>query len=56
MATITRRRALREQIVVLLEAADFAALAELAGRESGVVGHLAGFLFSPGDLLHWRAV
>lgn len=56
MATITRRRALREQIVALLEIPDFAALAALAGRESGVVGHLAGFLFDPGELLHWRAV
>ncbi|MFZ5453650.1 MAG: DVU0298 family protein [Thermodesulfobacteriota bacterium] len=56
MATLTRRRALREQIVALLEAADFAALVALAARGPGVVAQLAGFLFSPGELLHWRAV
>jgi len=56
MTTITHRRALREQIVALLDAGDFAALAALADRESGVVGQLAAFLFSPGELLHWRAV
>jgi len=42
--------------VVLLEAGDFPALAALAGREPGVAFKLAGFLFSPGELLHWRAV
>lgn len=56
MTAITRGRALREQIVALLEAADFAALTALAARESGVAGQLAGYLFSPGEILHWRAV
>ena len=56
MKTLNRRRALREQIVALLEAGDFAALRALAGQEAGVAGRLMSFLFSPGDLLHWRAV
>ncbi|MBI4644278.1 MAG: HEAT repeat domain-containing protein [Deltaproteobacteria bacterium] len=55
MTTVTSRRALREQIVALLEAGDFPALADLAGRESGVAGQLLNFLFSPGELVHWRA-
>lgn len=55
MTATTSRRALREQIVALLEAGDFAALAALAARESGVAGQLLNFLFSPGELLHWRA-
>jgi hypothetical protein len=56
MTTVTNRRALREQIVALLEAGDFGALVALAGREPGVTGQLAGFLFSPKELLNWRAV
>lgn len=56
MSTFANRRALREKIVALLEAGDFSSLAALAGRESGVVGQLAGYLFSPGELRHWRAV
>ena len=56
MKTLERRRALREQIVALLQAGDFPALKALAGRESGVAGQLMNFLFSPGELLHWRAV
>lgn len=55
MTAIISRRALREQIVALLEAGDFPGLTELAGRETGVAGQLMGFLFSPGELLHWRA-
>lgn len=42
--------------MALLEAGDFPALAALAGREPGIAFKLAGFLFSPGELLHWRAV
>jgi hypothetical protein len=56
MKTIANRRALREQIVALLQVPDFPALAALAGQEDGVAGHLMGFLFSPKELLHWRAV
>jgi hypothetical protein len=56
MTTVTSRRALREQIVALLEAGDFRGLAALAGREPGVTGQLAAFLFSPKELLNWRAV
>ena len=55
MSNITSRRALREQIVALLEAGDFAGLTSLAAREAGVAGQLLNYLFSPGDLLHWRA-
>jgi len=55
MTTISKRRALREQIVALLEAGDFAAMAALAGREAGVAGQLLNYLFSPGELLHCRA-
>ena len=56
MNPIASRRALREQIVALLEAADFAALQALAARESSVAGQLLAFFFSPGELRHWRAV
>ena len=56
MKTKAGRRALREQIVALLQAGDFPALAALAGQDAGVAGQLLGFLFAPGDLLHWRAV
>jgi len=56
MKTIASRRALREQIVALLQAADFAALSALATQEEGVAGQLMGHLFSPKELLHWRAV
>jgi hypothetical protein len=56
MKTLDRRRALREQIVALLAAGDFPALKALAGQEAGVADRLTSFLFSPGDLLHWRAV
>lgn len=56
MNAIISRHALRKQIVALLEAGDFAALTALAARASGVAGQLAGYLFSPGELLHWRAV
>ena len=41
--------------MALLEAGDFEALAALATREAGVAGQLLNYLFSPGDLLHWRA-
>jgi hypothetical protein len=56
MTTITNRRALREQIVSLLDSADFEALQDLAARESGVAGQLLNYLFDPENLLHWRAV
>jgi hypothetical protein len=56
MQTLKRRRALREQIVALLEAGDFPALTALAGRETGVADRLTSFPFNPEDLLHWRAV
>jgi hypothetical protein len=56
MNPLAGRRALREQIVALLKAGDFPALRALAGRQSGVAGQLLYFLFSPGELLHWRAV
>jgi hypothetical protein len=55
MTAVSSRRALREQIVPLLQAGDFPALTELAGRESAVAVQLLNFLFSPGELLHWRA-
>ena len=50
------RRALRAQIVALLEEGDFPGLVELAGRESGVAPQLLLFLYAPHELLHWRAV
>jgi hypothetical protein len=50
------RRALRAQIVALLQEGDFPALVKLAGRESGVAAQLLLFLFAPHELLHWRAV
>jgi hypothetical protein len=56
MKTLNRRRALREQIVALLQAGDFPALTALADQESKVANHLIGYLFNPEDLLHWRAV
>ena len=56
MNAIAGRRALREQIVALLQAGDFPALAALAGKEAGVAGQLMNFLFDPTSLLHWRAV
>ncbi len=56
MKTLDQRRALREQIVALLKAGDFQALTVLAGQESGVAAQLLNFLFSPEELLQWRAV
>lgn len=56
MSTLNRRRALREQIVALLQAADFSGLKALADREAGVAGQLMNYMFNPEDLLHWRAV
>ncbi|MDP3183527.1 MAG: hypothetical protein Q8M54_12035 [Desulfobaccales bacterium] len=50
------RRALREQITLLLREGDFAGLVDLAGRESGVAAQLLLFLYDPGSLLHWRAL
>jgi HEAT repeat protein len=56
MKKIASRRALREQIVALLQAQDFPGLAALASRESLVAQKLASFLFSPREVLGWRAV
>ena len=56
MQTLTRRRALREQIVALLQAGDFPALTALADQESRVADQLMSYLFNPEDLLHWLAV
>ncbi len=56
MSTLNRRRALREQIVALLQAGDFPGLKALADQEVGVAGQLMNYLFNPEDLLHWRAV
>ena len=50
------RRQLREKIVPLLQAGDFAALTKLAGQESGVAAILMQFLYEPGALLYWRAL
>jgi HEAT-like repeat len=50
------RRQLREKIVTLLQAGDFAGLTALAGQESGVSGILMQFLYDPGALLYWRAL
>ena len=52
----SKRRHLREKIVPLLQAGDFAALTELAGRESGVAAILMQDLYEPGALLYWRAL
>ena len=51
-----KRRQLREMIVPLLQAADFAALTKLAGQESGVAAILMQYLYEPGALLYWRAL
>lgn len=53
---MTGPRRLRQEIVTLLKEGNFPGLVELAGREPGVVGQLAKYLFDPGDLLHWRAL
>jgi hypothetical protein len=50
------RRQLREKILPLLQAGDFAALTELAAQESGVAAILMQFLYEPGALLYWRAL
>jgi hypothetical protein len=50
------RRQLREKIIALLQESDFAALAELAGRERAVADVLLQFLYDPGDILQWRAL
>ena len=47
---------MREQIVPLLQAGDFSALTDLAGRESGVAAILMQFFYDPGALLYWRAL
>jgi hypothetical protein len=51
-----KRSQLREQIVSLLQAGDFAGLTTLAGQESGVAAILMQFLYEPGALLYWRAL
>ena len=53
---MTSRRALREEVVRLLAAGDFAGLEALAGRQAGIPELLLQFLYDPGDLLQWRAV
>jgi hypothetical protein len=50
------RGQLREKIVALLQAGDFAGLTELAGQESGVAAILMQFLYEPGALLYWRGL
>ncbi len=50
------RRQLREQIVQCLEAGEFPALEELAGRDERVAAILMQFFYDPGDLLQWRAL
>ena len=52
----SKRRHLREKIVPLLQAGDFAPLTELAGQEPGVAAILMQFLYEPGALLYWRAL
>jgi hypothetical protein len=49
-------RALRERIAALLRDRDYPALADLAGRVTGVPTQLLRFLYNPEDLLHWRAL
>lgn len=53
---MSKRPILRREIQRLLEHADFAALAELAGQDSRVVDLLMQYLYNPHDLLHWRAL
>lgn len=51
----TSRKAKREQIMQLLLAGDFPAVAELTASTGGVVTILLQMLFDPDSLLHWRA-
>ncbi len=50
------RRALREQVRTLLQAADFTGLAQLAAQVRGLPELLLMFSYDPTDLLSWRAV
>jgi hypothetical protein len=50
------KRVVRQQIIDLLLQPDFPGLAALAGREPHTARILAQFLYSPEDLLHWRAL
>ena len=50
------RRQARDQIVTLLQDGNFQALEELARRDAGVAAILMQFLYTPGDLLYWRAL
>jgi HEAT repeat protein len=50
------RAQLREKIVTLLHAGDFAGLTDLAAREAGVAAILMQFFYDPGALLYWRAL
>ena len=52
----SKRRQLRDRVVPLLQAGDFAALTALAGQESGVAAILMQYLYEPGALLYWRAL
>jgi len=51
----TTRKTKRQQLVELLLAEDFPAIAALAAHGGGVVTLLLQLLYEPGSLLHWRA-
>lgn len=53
---LKNRRVFREEIIRLLQAANFPALLALADKEQGVGEILLQFLYDPHDLLHWRAL
>jgi hypothetical protein len=50
------KRAVRQQIIDLLLQPDFPGLAALAGRAPRTAQILTQLLYSPEDLLHWRAL
>ena len=50
------RAALRQEILPLLQEADFPGLVELAGRDNRVADLLLQFLYDPHDPIHWRAL
>lgn len=50
------RAALRREVRICLDDADYPALVEMAGREPRVVAILLQSLYDPRELLHWRAL
>ncbi len=53
---VKSRRVLRTEIHGLLQAADYAALTDLAAQDQRVGELLLQFIYNPEDLLHWRAL